>query len=144
MERRLYYFSPVQWRRFIFTLVFRKIVQFVMNARLCFKFLLKVCLLKITVQMTSKPSNADLYVGLTALWKVVMVITSSLELNLPSSWAAEIQIWLTGMMIELLNKSHFWLFFPNAQDYFGRKETHVKQRYLLTMAVFVQCSSVPG
>lgn len=109
-----------------------------------FKFLLKVCLLKITVQMTSKPSNADLYVGLTALWKVVMVITSSLELNLPSSWAAEIQIWLTGMMIELLNKSHFWLFFPNAQDYFDGKETHVKQRYLLTMAVFVQCSSVPG
>lgn len=106
-------------------------------------FSLNVSLLKITVQMTSKRSNANLYVGLTAIWKVVTVITSSLKVELPSSWAAEIQIWLIMRMIELLNKSQFWLFFPNAQDYFDRKKTHVKQRYLHIMVVFMQCSSVP-
>lgn len=48
-------------------------------------FSLNVSLLKITVQMTSKCSNANLYVGLTAIWKVVTVITSSLKVELPSS-----------------------------------------------------------
>lgn len=39
----------------------------------------------ITLQLTPKPDKANIGIGLTAVCKTVMVITPSLELDLPSS-----------------------------------------------------------
>lgn len=40
-----------------------------------------------------------------------MVITSSLELDLPSSWPTKIQIWCVIRLTVMLSKSQLWLFY---------------------------------
>lgn len=65
----------------------------------------------ITLQLTPKPDKANIGIGLTAVCKTVMVITPSLELDLPSSWSTKIQIWCVVRLIVMLSKSQFWLFY---------------------------------
>ena len=81
---------------------------------------------RIALQLTPKPGESNIDAGLAAVWKIAVVIASSLKVDLLSPWATDIEILHVIRLIEMPNKSHFSLLLPTTWSYFDRKEEHVK------------------
>lgn len=90
----MYYFSSGQYSPDFFSL--SSVGKFFTLLWMHIAFVLsavQVSFPRITLQLSPKPGKANIDVGHSAVCKIVVVIASSLQLDLPSSWPAEIQIW---------------------------------------------------